>query len=388
MGENASEIFTRAVPRSLIAAVAVLALAGAAPAFAQQQPPQGQAQPPAGQKKASAKDATGAKDAQQPVRIPAVVLAGLLTGTPESLLALKQYLAAVGASPDDVAKRALEVVQQLKDAGIVRDPALIISAAERVSQAVKETLSSLKVVQLKIDRDFRPPAGVMAFDFAPADAKTHSGFRRVLPNDPMLAGRQMQAIRRPGEEADILGDGVTGVERISVDMPDGEYRVTLMTESTGDATTSLAPFGEKIVANGKSIGVSQATPDNWLKQSVLSTKGLGGFQTATERQGGAVTVTVRVTGGKLNLGFDMGGGDSLKTYLTGMIVEPANRPSVFNALPEMRSALFTPPETQTRYESQIASSIADLLERTTPNAGPETDDISKPVQTVQRASPG
>ncbi len=51
------------------------------------------------------------------------------------------------------------------------------------------------------------------------------------------------------------------------------------------------------------------------------------------------------------------------------------------------AAVFMPQEAQTRYESQIASSIADLLERTTPNAGPETDAIAKPVQTVQKASP-
>lgn len=386
--------------RGLFAATLVLGTLCAVPAFAQAQgqnqvqPPQAQgARPPAGtvapKGAAAPKGTAAAKGAAEKelLKIPAVVLSGLMTGTPESMRALMQYLAAAGANPDEVARRALDVVQQLKDSGIVRDPALIIAAAERVSKAVKDTLSSTRIVQLKVDKDFRPPAGVVALDFSTADAKVRSGFTRVMTNDPMLSGKQLQAIRRPGDDSDVLGDGIVGVEKISVPMPDGEYRVTLMTESIGDATTSLSPFGEKITANGKSFNVSQAAPEAWLSQSVLSNKGLSGFQTATERQGGAMTVTVRVTGGKLNMGFDMGSGESLKTYLTGMLVEPVDRPSVFTALPEVRDAMFMPQEAQTRYESQIASSIADLLERTTPNAGPETDAIAKPVQTVQKASP-
>jgi hypothetical protein len=343
------------------------------------------------QNAAPAAQAPAPKSAQAPAaaaKMPAVVLAGLLTGTPESLLALKQYLAAVAASPDDVAKRALDLVQQLKESGIVRDPALIIAAAERVTQAVTETLSAAKITQLKIDRNFRPPAGVIALDFAPPDAKAREGFKKVLPNDAMLSGQQVQGVRRPGDDTDLLADGVAGIEKISMPMPDGEYRVTLMTEHLGDASTGLSPFGQKIVANGQPFNVAQATPDAWLKQSVLSNSGLGGFQSATERQGGAVTVTVKVTGGKLDMGFDMGAGGGLKTYLTGMVIEPANRPSVLSTVPEVRNALYTAPETRARYESQIASSVANLLEQTSPSAGPETDALSRPVQTVQQASPG
>jgi hypothetical protein len=359
----------------LAAAALGLALHGAAPALAQNAP--------AG---AAAAQPDAAKPKAEPARIPAAVLSGLLTGTPESLLTLRQYLASVGGNPDEVARYALSVVQQLKDSNLVRDPALIIAAAERVSAAVKDTLSGIKITQLKIDRNFRPPAGVLALDFAPADAKVRPGFKKVLTNDAILGGTQMQAIRRPGDDSDLLADGITGVENISVPMPDGEYRVTLMTENIGDAATSLSPFGEKIMANGEALNVSQAGPDAWLKQSVLSNQGLNGFNSATSRQGGAVTITVKVTGGKLNLGFNMGS-DALKTYLTGMVVEPANRPSVMTAVPEVRDALFTPPETQARYESQIASSIADLLERESPSAGQAADDLAKPVQTVQKVSP-
>jgi hypothetical protein len=104
-----------------------------------------------------------------------------------------------------------------------------------------------------------------------------------------------------------------------------------------------------------------------------------------------MTMTVRVTGGKLDLGFNFNGGNNaLKTYLTGMLVEPAEDKSSMTALPEMRDQLNTPPETQTRYESQVASSIATLLEQTAPQAGPNQDSsnpLDQPVQTAQQVSP-
>lgn len=379
---------SRALSRASFVVAATAAFLYAGSALAQQAPAGSPAAAPkAAAPKEAAPKGAGPKDAAKELaKIPASILSGLLTGTPESLLALKQYLAGAAASPDEIARRALDVVQQLKDSGLVRDPALMVMAAERVTQAVKDTLSSAKIVQVKIDREFRPPAGVIALDFAPADAKVREGFQRVLPNDPRVSGKDIQGLRRPGDDSDMLGDGIVGVEKISVPMPDGEYRVTLMTESIGDATTSLSPFGQKIMANGKEISIAQSAPDAWLKQQVLSNKGLGGFETATERQGGAVTMTVKVTGGKLDMGFDLGGG-ALKTYMTGMLIEPAAAPPVLTSLPEIRSALFTSPETQTRYESQIASSVATLLERLTPDAGPETNEIARPVQTVQQASP-
>ncbi len=354
----------------LSGAVALALLAGT-PAFAQQ-----------------AGGNQGQSPAQQPeaARIPATVLSGLLTGTPESLLALRQYLAAVGASPDEVSTRALQVVQQLRDSGLVRDPALILAAAERVTQAVTETLESTKVLQLKVDRTFRPPPGALALDFAPADAEEREGFRRVLPTDPIVRGQGLQGIRRPGED-DVLAGGIVGVESLEIDLPDGEYRVTLMTEAIGDAALSLAPFGQTIVANGQAIRIGQATPEHWLSQAVLSNQGLQGFENASTREGGAVTFTVTVSGGKLNLGFDLGTtGEVLKTYLTGMLIEPASMPPALTPIPEVRSLLAAPVD-RGQFENQMASSIATLLEEVVPGAGGPEDDLSRPVQTVQQASP-
>lgn len=225
-----------------------LVFAVAVPAWAQDASPA----PGAPAAKVPVADASAAKAPDgigADIKIPAAVLSGLLVGSPESLLALKQYLAQVSASPAAVTRRALDVVRQLRESGLVRDPVLMIAAAERVSRSAADTLKSMKIVQLKIDRNYRPRAGTIALDFAPPDARARPGFRRVLPSDNIAQGNDMQAIRRPGDDEDLLADGITGVERVQLDLPDGQYRVTLMTESLGDVATSLSPFGEQIMAN-------------------------------------------------------------------------------------------------------------------------------------------
>lgn len=326
---------------------------------------------------------------KQEVKIPAAVLSGLLTGTPEALLSLKQYLAA-GTSSGDVSNRAVDVMRQLRNSGLVKDPALVLAAAERVTKAVDDTVNSAKIVKLKVDRNFVPRAGSLAFDFAPADAQSPPGFKKVLPGNPMLKGKDLQGIRGPGDDS-VLGGGVAGVQDISVDVPDGEYRVTLMTELLGDEALSLSPFGQQIIANGNAHNVAQATPQDWLNQAVLSNKGMQGMKDASNREGGAITIRVKVTGGKLNLGFNTGSlGQSLRTYLTGMLVEPADEPPSVAAPPEIELLLSKPTDAG-KTESQVASSIASLIEESTqPAAGNNNNqqgDLAKPVQTVQQASP-
>lgn len=374
---------------SVIAGVTALSLMVAAPVFAQSaQGPQGP-QPGQGPQQAQGQgQQQGQGEQGEAPKIPAAVLSGLLTGTPEALLALKQYLAAVSKSSEEVSRRAVDVISQLRSSGLVRDPAVILAAAERVTQAVGETLSATKIVKLKVDRNYQPRAGTIALDFAPADAKARPGFRKVLLGDPMLKGEDMQAIRRPGEEDDVLGDGMVGVESINLDVPDGEYNVTLMTESIGDAQLSLSPFGQQITANGQVVNVGQATPENWLNQAVLSRQGLDGLQNTSSRQGGAITLKVRVINGKLQLDFNFGSAaNSLKTYLTGMLIEPADEPSDFAAPEEITRLLNERPDVG-QYETQVASNISTLLEQAVePEAGPEEDDLAEPVQTVQQASP-
>ena len=309
-------------------------------------------------------------DIAPPIRVPPAVLTGLLAGTPDGMQQLKNFLAAGSASPDEITQRAIRVVQQLKDSRLVSDSGIIIAAADRVAQTVSDSLNAARVMQLKVDREFRVPEGAYAYDFGPADKPATEGFERVQPNDPRVRGGQMQGVRRPGEGEPILSGGITGVEGLQLDVPDGEYRVILMTEALGDAAFSLAPFGQQIVANGSETNIFNTTPEDWLRQAVLSRRGLEGLNESGNRQGGAITLTVRVQGGKLVMDFRMAGAEQLlRTYLTGLIIQPIEQPPLMartlDADPGRR-----PADQAVRDQAQLASAIADLLQDVEPAGGP------------------
>jgi hypothetical protein len=309
-------------------------------------------------------------DVAPPVRVPPAILTGLLAGTPDGVQQLKNFLAADGASPDEITARAIRVVQQLKDSRGAGDPSLVIAAADRVAQTVSDSLNAARVVQLKVDSQFRVPEGAFAFDFGPADKPPTEGFERVQPNDERVRGAQMQGVRRPGDGAPILSGGITGVEGLQLNLPDGEYRVILMTEALGDASVSLAPFGQQIVANGNELNIFNTEPEDWLRQAVLSRRGIEGLEDSGGRQGGAITLTVRVSGGKLIMDFRMAGAEQLlKTYLTGLVIQPIEQPPLMartqDADPGQR-----PADQQLRSEAQLAQEIATLLQEVEPAAGP------------------
>ncbi|MFN4281756.1 MAG: hypothetical protein ACK4NA_03855 [Alphaproteobacteria bacterium] len=322
-----------------------------------------------------------------PVRVPPAILAGLLAGTPDGIQQLKSFIAAGNASPDEISQRAIRVVQQLKDSRLVSDPATVLAAADRIAQTVSESLNAARVMQLKVDSQFRVPEGAYAFDFGPADKPLTEGFERVRPDDPRVRGSQTQGMRRPGDGAPILSGGIAGIEGLQFDVPDGEYRVILMTESVGDAALSLAPFGQQVVANGITLNIFNTEPEDWLRQAVLSVRGLEGAETAGNRQGGAVTLTVRVQGGKLIMDFRMPGADQLlKTYLTGLVIQPIEQPPLLARPPELDPGQ-RPVDQIARSEAQVARAISELLDEpsggprppTPPDFGPPVTEPSRPA---------
>lgn len=313
-----------------------------------------------------------------PVRVPPAVLTGLLAGTPDGMQQLKNFLAANGGTADDITARAIRVVQQLKDSRLVSDPTMVIAAADRVAQTVSESLNAARVMQLKVDNQFRVPQGAYAFDFGPADKPPTEGFERVQPNDPRMRGADMQAVRRPGDGAPILSGGITGVQGLQLDVPDGEYRVILMTEALGDAALTIAPFGQQIVANGNTLNIFNTEPEDWLRQAILSQRGLEGANGAGNRQGGAITMTVRVQGGKLVMDFQMAGAAQLlKTYLTGLVIQPIEQPPLMARTEDADPNRFGG-DRQARNEAQVAQAISELLQDVEPSAGPRPPNVTPP----------
>lgn len=343
------------------AAGLVLALPGSA--YAQQAG--GPPNPPA--QTAALPNGNAPTDKNKPAEpaVPRSVLASLLTNTPQSTALLQRFIAGGGANPDAISSRSVELVTALQQTGMVTDKALLATIAQRVAGAASQALASQPILKLNVDKTFTAPPGVRAYDFGPPDKAVQHGFERVLPNNPMLSGN-VHGLRRPGDEAGLLSGGVAGVKKIDVKLPDGEYRITLMTEALGDAALTLAPFGNMVDANGQPVSILGAPPNQWSNSMMLNSAGGGA---AEGSNGGGITFVVRVVGGQLKLDFNFAGGNpqNLQTYLTGMVIEPAAQPSIFARTPD--APPIAPPNTATqlRTESNLLASILNKV--TEPAAG-------------------
>lgn len=345
-----------------LAAAAGLALA--LPGFAYAQQVGGPPNPPA--QNAPPKGNTPNDKPAEPA-VPRSVLASLLTNTPQSTELLQRFIAGGGANPDAISSRSVELVTALQQTGMVTDKALLATIAQRVATAASQALDSRPILKLNVDKTFTAPPGVRAYDFGPPDKAVQHGFERILPNNPMLSGN-VRGLRRPGDEAGLLSGGVAGVKKIDVKLPDGEYRITLMTEALGDAALTLAPFGNMVDANGQPVQILSAPPDQWSRSMMLNSAGLtsGGTESSN---GGGITFVVRVVGGQLKLDFNFAGGNpqNLQTYLTGMVIEPATQPSIFARTPDAPPIAPPSPATQLRTESTLLASILNKV--TEPAAG-------------------
>lgn len=125
-------------------------------------------------------------------------------------------------------------------------PELLLAAAERIFSAAEESLDSAAVIQLEYDPGFVPPPGTIAIDFGPEDGEAAEGFEKMTEKDLRLFGDLMKDLRRPGED-DLLGDGILGIQELTLDAPNGTYRMILMTENLSG---SPYPFSLAVEVNG------------------------------------------------------------------------------------------------------------------------------------------
>tara|TARA_R110002072_G_scaffold10523_11_gene48902 strand:+ start:1554 stop:2732 length:1179 start_codon:yes stop_codon:yes gene_type:complete len=323
-----------------------------------------------------------------------------LAGDNDALAALQAFLRGTdGKSPEAVTRRATALIAQIgrekKDASTDS----LLTVIDRIASSAINMVSGSQIVRIGVDTDFVPTRAVLAWDFGPADGPIAPGFERVLPNDGRIGGAALDGLRRPADN-ELLNDGIAGVERIEVDLPDGEYRVILMTQNLGDNRLMANPFGSRIAVNGAALTVNQPSPDDWVKDAVFSNRGLqntagqtaqgpgakgfisgdlGKFDPARiQRQaGGAIIIQAVVRGGKLII--ELGGFNNARSYLTGLMVEPAAETSDLVLSREAAETL-APPELRLALEENILAAAADVLADVDPAQGdPELVELPEPI---------
>lgn len=330
--------------------------------------------------------------------ISAELIERVLGGDTEAFTEIRSFLVAdTEGGRDAIVQRATQLISQIGAQKSGVDTESLLRVIDRLASEAISLVAGSQVVRVGIEPDFVPSRAVVALDFGPPDGTVSAGFERVSPGDPRVGGSTLDGLRRPSD-SDILNDGITGIERIEVDVPDGEYRVILMTQNLGDRQQMANPFGSEIVINGAAQSVADPDPDNWLPDAVFSNGGGNTLASEAEsgppgflsgelelsdptliqrQQGGAVIVNAVVRNGKLTI--ELGGIQGGGSYLTGLIVEPAEEVSELVMSNEAVQAL-TPPDLRNTLEEEILASAAEVLADITPAEGdPELVELPEPV---------
>ncbi|MEW5704121.1 MAG: hypothetical protein AB1781_05975 [Pseudomonadota bacterium] len=342
---------------------------------------------------------SGAADATQPELSPAErkALLGALSGTEEGLADLDRLLTQGKAGSKEVEARAENLLQQLKAGGFIQDATAALTVADRIIQAsISHSGGGAKIIQFDPSSNFLPSKDVIALDFGPSDKKVSPGFERITTLDKRIEPAEkdgLQAIRRPGQDT-LQSGGMIGIGNLKVELTkSGRWRIILMTEALGEGGAA-APFGEFIMVNGVNIPIAQALPEDWVRVARLKTGGESAAEIFNPSQagptarfaGGIIVLEVDVPGSELKIGFSSG-----KTYLTGAIFEPTDKPSVLNLPPEAKDAVFSDKrrlQVEANVSSKVAELVAELVTKAKDSEKKKSLDLPEPVLKNERiASP-
>lgn len=290
------------------------------------------------------------------------LLAAALAGDPSARIALLALFAEVTGDSEAITTLAVELINAL-----VGDPVAIVDAATLIADVATDALSTQPIVRVQVDENFILPPGAVGWDLGSPDSPTFAGFSKLTSGDKGIVAGATSGIQRPGGEG-LLSDGLANVSKLflNVDVPDGAYRLILLTDDQGNQIF-VNPLGQAIIVNGVRTVMPSGSPDSWLGNGTLGAVGAsftaGGLGTGT---GGATVLYVEVVNGQLVIEFEAAGDSQI--LLTGLILEPAEGPSV----------LYTPEEVFTNddevlfAEAVIADAIGETLETIASAAGDET----------------
>lgn len=330
--------------------------------------------------------------------IPDDVFVSALAGR-QGLNALAAYLGVGTAPPEEVARRASALIRAIGQRRSTLAGDQVLGAVDRVSRVASRSISQASIFGLAIDDNFRPTNATVALGFGPQDGKVMPGFERVVAGDSRISGDGINALRRP-EDNDLLADGLAGISKIEVNVPNGRYRIVLMTQNLNDPTLSRYSFGQVVLINGVPMQIGGNDPESWLPEAMLSNPDIaevsagtgngGSFLTGNSQgrasalflrqQGGAIILEGVATGGELTI--ELRGFGGAKSYMTGLIVEPLEQVSSI-WLSETARRSVVPTDVRVALESQILEAAASAVEGIVLAEGnPNEDPLSQTPNSV------
>ena len=205
------------------------------------------------------------------IQIPPEVAQAAIDENPAGDAKVRDFLVADHADAQAITERARALVRDLFNNPAAQDKFLEISqrVAELAGHVVKEVAGG-QVQKVAVDKRYLPGPNDKAVKFGAADTSLPSGFELLTPQDPRVKGVNMRVIALPHGDP-MTGSGIVGVRSFQIDVPNGDYRVVLLTADSGQPDTAEAPFGAEVTVNSVAQNVALSEPSKWTGNGTLST---------------------------------------------------------------------------------------------------------------------
>lgn len=252
-------------------------------------------------------------------------LDAIVAGGPAAEAAIQEYLSAGNPSPEQVSQRAVALSRAIAlDPRLAENDEVLFDRSILIADYVSRTLCAPRLLRLDVDFDYRPPPTTIAYDLGGTGTPASEGFIIVTPpQEDFLGSEAIDMVR----EGSLLRDLVSDMQRFQLAVPNGEYRVILVTSAD---LVGQAPFGVGITVNGESSLLGIGSEQDWWDRARLRVPPNGGNGVPTTPEiagtGAAIVFITQVTDGTLTIDFQ---GGTLRTggAVSGILIEPISEPS-------------------------------------------------------------
>jgi hypothetical protein len=257
---------------------------------------------------------------------------------------LVDYLRAGRVPPAKIGARAVAVIKALQDDARTEDEAALRPAVGFVAQLAQEAVCAPPVIRAAIEPSYAPPPDRPHLDFGGWGSTLAAGWYQLTASAPELQGLRLVALNHIGQGA-VFIDAVDNVEHFAYAVPNGRYRIVLLTPEPAIPKLPNAPFGQRLFVNGVPFALGNAPSATWLdggRISNLAAKGQAvkgkGKEVGVGGSGGMILLDVDVVNGVLEMHF-LQPPPARGARLSGLIIEPASGPSAVVLQGEAKSVL-------------------------------------------------
>lgn len=177
-------------------------------------------------------------------------------GSQEALQKLQRYFGNLGGDAQTILDKAADLIAGLPEGEV--------EAAWRIGTAAQLAINAGRLSETFLGDEFSLPAGAVAWDFGPEKVDPYPGFIPVNPNHDGLVLADDRAVPSPL----ALQDGIGAVEAFQAPLPNGIYRVVLLSDSVEetkrrDGVGAVTINGDRLDARGD----AEAGDDLLLEQA-------------------------------------------------------------------------------------------------------------------------